>query len=181
MLDAIGERHDADVVIVLRGRVRELERRLHRKVEPRHAADIGRHEPAGIQHEQHLLPPLRLVLPRDHFGAAGGGFPIDVSQVVARHPLAQRLEQPSLTEPAHRLHPGFATPQRLRYGGTQPHRHERRIHDHFPRQRHLHAVAAESQRSRAVDDEATGAAAFPAAAQWDDGHRLASDAARGNT
>ena len=111
MLHAIGKRHDAHVVVVLRRGIGQLERRLDREVEPRHAGrDVGRHEPAGIEHEQDLLAPLGFVLPRDHLGAPRRRFPVDVPQVVARNPLAQRLEQPPFPELANRLHADIAPP-----------------------------------------------------------------------
>ncbi len=106
MLDAVGERHDPDVIVVLRRRVRQLERRLHREIEPRHTGrHVGGHQPAGIQHEQHLLAALGLVLARDHLGAPRCRLPIDVPQIVTRYPLAQRLKQPPLTQPANRFGP----------------------------------------------------------------------------
>ena len=90
VLHAVSERHDADIVVVLRRGVRQLERRLDREVEPRDAGrDVGGHEPASIEHEQDLLTALGFVLARDHLGAPGRRLPIDVPQVVTRDPLAQ--------------------------------------------------------------------------------------------
>ncbi len=110
VLDAVGERHDPDVIVVLRRRVRQLERGLHREVEPRHTGrHVGSHQPAGIQHEQHLLAALGLVLARDH---------------------------------------------------------------------HADTATAKSQRSNAVEYEASGAAALAPAPQRHDGHRLAANGAR---
>ena len=115
MLDAVGEGHDAHIVVVLRGRVGQLQRGLNREVEPRDARrDLRRHQPTRVQHQQHLLAAFGLVLTRDHFVAARGRLPIDVAQIIARHPFAQRLEQPSLAELANRFHSGFAA-QRLRH------------------------------------------------------------------
>src|SRR5690349_23086092 len=48
--------------------------------------------------QEHLLAPLGLVLAGDHLAAPRRRFPVDVPQVVPRHPLAQRFEQPTRSE-----------------------------------------------------------------------------------
>ena len=162
MLDAVGEGHDADIVVVLRSRVCQLQRGLNREVEPRDARrDLRRHQPTRVQHQQHLLAAFGLVLTRDHFVASRGRLPIDVAQIIARHPFAQRLEQPSLAELANRSHPGFAA-QRLRHRSAEPHRDKRRVHHDFPGQHDAPASAAESQRTGAIDDESAFSGALAA-------------------
>ena len=78
-----------------------------------HALHLGREQPAGVDHDQHLLPPLVLVLPRDRLAAAGGRLPVDDPGVVARHPLAEPLEQPAFARPADRAEPGLAPAEHL--------------------------------------------------------------------
>ena len=175
VLDPVGEHHHADVVVVLHRRVRQLQRRLHDVLEPRHAGHVRRQQPARVQHQQHVLPPLGLVLTRDHLAAPRRGLPVDVPQIVARHPFAQRLEQPPLAEAPERLAPQLETLQRLRHRGAQPHRHQRRVDDHRPGERHRRAAAAQSQRSGAVHHE--GARRLTPAPHRHDGKTLAQRAA----
>src|SRR2546430_4035740 len=86
---------------------------------------LFRSEPARVEHQQHLLAPLGLVLSRDDLAALGGRLPIDVAQVVARHPFAQRFEQPTLAELADRRH-ALLAPRGPGDRRPQPHGDERR-------------------------------------------------------
>src|SRR5439155_21949176 len=61
---------------------------------------------------------------------------------------------------------------------AQPNRTEGRIDDDLPRQRHADTAPAEPQRSNAVEDEPSGAAALAPAPQRHDRHRLAANGAR---
>src|SRR5207247_313617 len=142
-----------DVVIVLGGGVGQLRRRAHGVVEPRGARDVGGHQPAGVDDEEHLLPPLGLVLPGDHLAAPGGGLPVDVPDVVAGHPLAQRLEQPAFAQPAYGGRSLLASPHGLRHRRPQPHRDDRRVDRDLPRQRHGLAPQPQPERPLAVHDE----------------------------
>ena len=110
-LHLVGEDHEPDVVVVLR--------RPHApaaappsidRFEPRHALDLGGEQPPGIDHDQHLLPPLVLVLPRDRLAPARGGLPVDDAGVVARHPLPEAFEEPALARPPDIAEPGLAPP-----------------------------------------------------------------------
>src|SRR2546430_10798272 len=92
---------------------------------------LFRSEPARVEHQQHLLAPLGLVLSRDDLAALGGRLPIDVAQVVARHPFAQRFEQPTLAELADRRH-ALLAPRRPGDRRPQPHGDERRGHPRGP-------------------------------------------------
>src|SRR5256886_3089157 len=80
---------------------------------------LFRSEPARVEHQQHLLAPLGLVLSRDDLAALGGRLPIDVAQVVARHPFAQRFEQPTLAELADRRGAAVVTLGRVRRQGRR--------------------------------------------------------------
>src|SRR2546430_13687931 len=95
---------------------------------------LFRSEPARVEHQQHLLAPLGLVLSRDDLAALGGRLPIDVAQVVARHPFAQRFEQPTLAELADRRH-ALLAPRGPGDRRPQPHGDERRAADAAPRAR----------------------------------------------
>src|SRR2546430_4491087 len=92
---------------------------------------LFRSEPARVEHQQHLLAPLGLVLSRDDLAALGGRLPIDVAQVVARHPFAQRFEQPTLAELADRRH-ALLAPRGPGDRRPQPHGDERRVHPPRP-------------------------------------------------
>src|SRR6185503_21377411 len=95
--------------------------------------------------------------------------PIDVPEVVARTPLAQRLEQATFAQLPNPLHPGFAPTLRVGDRRAQPHGNERRIHHDIPGQRQAHAMPPESQRSEAVYDEPARIGTLAAAPRGDDG------------
>src|SRR4026207_2141019 len=59
----------------------------------------GGRSPAAAAHQQPLLPPLVLVLPRDRLPPPGGRLPVDDAGVVPRDPPAQSLEPPAFAPP----------------------------------------------------------------------------------
>ena len=104
--------------------------------EPRHAVHLGGEQPARVDHDQHLLPPLVLVLPRDRLAAAGGGLPVDDAGLVARAPTpgAPRTAGP---RPAGGWPEGPASRRRATWSGKRAERRVRHrgIHGGRPGQR----------------------------------------------
>ena len=112
-LDGVGEDQQPDVVVVLHRGVGQVQRRRDHRLQPRHPVHLRRQQPAGVDHEHHLLPPLVLVLPRDRLAPARGRLPVDDPGVVARHPLPEPLEEPALAAVPHAAEPRLAPPHGL--------------------------------------------------------------------
>ena len=93
-----------------------------------------------------MLPALGFVLACDDFAAAGCGFPVDVPQVVARPPLAQRFEQPTLAQPAQRRDSLLVASLCPCHRRAQAHRHERRVHGGIPGNRDDPPATAQAER-----------------------------------
>ena len=148
MLHPVGERHHADIVVVLYGGVGQLEPGLHHMLQSRHARRFRGEEPSEIQQQHDVLPALRLVLARDDLTAPRGRLPVDVPQIVPRHPLAQRFEQPAFAQAAQGRPPLLMASLRSCNGRAQPHRHERWVHRDVPWQRDRSAAAAQPERPR---------------------------------
>ena len=108
-----------------------------------------------------MLAPLRFVLPGDHLAAPGCRLPVDMTDVVARHPLPQRLEQASLAQPADRRNARLRAPPRLCHRAPEPHRHERRVRHRVPRESDPLSLPAEPERARAVCDHRSSPLAAP--------------------
>src|SRR5207248_8834456 len=70
------------------------------RVEARFVADPYRRRATGVQHAQHA--PVAFGAPGTHHdvGTPGAGPPVDGSDVVAEHVLAQRVELGTLPAPA---------------------------------------------------------------------------------
>ncbi len=113
----------------------------------------------GVDHDQHLLAPLVLVLPGDRLAPPGGGLPVDDAGLVARHPLAQPLEQPALARAADARSP--ASRRRSAWSGSARRRGvgHAGIHRRRPRQRPASPAAMRSPSGpeRADGDRAAGA------------------------
>ena len=70
----------------------EQQRGVHRRVQPRDAADPAGRGPAGVQHDDDPPVPLGPPGPHHHVPAAGRRPPVDRADVVADDVLAQRVE-----------------------------------------------------------------------------------------
>src|SRR5881628_501985 len=88
-------------------------------------------------------------------------LPIYMTDVVARHPLPQRLEQASLAQPADRRNARLTAPPRLCHRAAEPHRHERRVRHRVPRESDPLSLPAEPERARAVCDHRSSPLAAP--------------------
>ncbi len=132
VLDAVREDHDAHVVVVVVRREGEPQGRPHHVLHAGLTSEVGREQTPGVQHEQYLLTPFLLVLPGDHLAAASGRLPVDVTGVVARYPLPQTLELPSLAGPAQVREAALSAAHRLGHRCLEPRCRETRVHGDGP-------------------------------------------------
>ncbi len=99
------EDQQADLVVQPQRDVGQHQPRADRVVEAGLVVDPSAHQSADIEADDHRLPPLDLVQPRDQSSPPGGRAPVDAAVLVIRLVVPQGLE----------LRPGAAQP-----GGTQP-------------------------------------------------------------
>ena len=72
-------------------------------IEPGKLIDLRDHQPAAVQHHEHVLAPFGLEVPRHEPAVAGGRLPGGVGRIVAGHIIPQALEHaPPAAEPDRR-------------------------------------------------------------------------------
>ena len=82
----------ADEVAFVQGDLREMHGGVNRVIEFSIRTDFRAHQAACVDHDHQPLIPFGFVLAGDELAALGGGFPIDVAEIVVALVLAQRFK-----------------------------------------------------------------------------------------
>ena len=85
--DLIGQDHHANVVVLSRGGEGEPECSPHHVLHAWLSRNLSGEQTTGIEHQQHLLAPLFLELPRHHLAAPCRSLPVDMPGVVPGNPF----------------------------------------------------------------------------------------------
>jgi hypothetical protein len=100
----------ADQVALVQRDLGQMHRGVDRVIELPVGTDFRAHQAARIEQDHQALVPFRFVLAADQFAALGGGFPVDVAEVVVALVLAQRFKFAAFAAAAAFLRPACNAP-----------------------------------------------------------------------
>ena len=141
-----------DPVTRARGQRGQQQRGVHRRVEPRDAADPAGRRAAGVQHDHDPAVPLRPPGPHDDIRVARRRPPVDRPDIVAEHVGAERVELAAL--PAdHRLVLPVELAEPGQLLGQMLAGQERRQHPDGQRRGHAALPAGQAERAERADGD----------------------------
>ena len=130
------EHQQADLVATLQCHIGQHEAGVDRVFETRAVTSHLRHQPAGIQRDDHRLALLYRVLAHLRAAASSARLPVNVPRIVTGHVRAQRVERHAATTSPDLSHARVAQAMLHRQQPEAAHLRQRRHHRHLIVRRH---------------------------------------------